>query len=170
MAEAEKKTQIDLQSWLMDPRETTFWGPKELQEILTRQLDARLSEYIGAALLDLGRALEETERFQGMGALRFRELLFHREPPVEALALAKDYFKARREGIQTQSHQVATVLYFACVVAADRQGTRISRLDRKAILDGLAWVMDRPWVKGTLRDLIRDGRERLLREEAQKNR
>jgi hypothetical protein len=56
--------------------------------------------------------------------------------------------------------EIATVLYFASIVAAMlRCGRRISKLDDEALVHALDWALDQPWLDASMRDLLCRGRQ-----------
>jgi hypothetical protein len=74
-------------------------------------------------------------------------LLLSNRPAVESLRAVKHFAKRMRAGAQTDRlRQVATVLYYASIAAAElRANSVITTLPRPAILDGYRWAWGRSW-------------------------
>jgi hypothetical protein len=138
------------------------WRPDELGEILRHQLEAPL-------LFDLGSSSSGTHFTDEQGApvepdasgvSSFGELFLHPRPPLPMLRLTKRFAKTSdRRTANPLPEEVATVLYYAAIVAALlRHGERISRVSDSTLREGTDWVLEREWVGGPLRGLFEEAR------------
>jgi hypothetical protein len=142
------------------------WRPDELGQILKHQLEAPL-------LFDLGtshdpatggparaaRADEDAPVAADPGGTEvsnFGELFLHARPPLPLLRLTKRFAKTSdRRQTNPLPEEVATVLYYAAIVAALlRHGQRISRVSESTLREGVDWVLQQPWLSAALRGLF----------------
>jgi hypothetical protein len=130
------------------------WLPQELGQILQHQLDAPL-------LFDLSSIADPDRvslvRHAESGTVRnFGALFCHRDPPLALLRLTKDFAKSSdRRRSNPLPAEVATVLYYAAIIAALlRHGERISRIGEETLREGARWVLRQHWVAEPLRDLF----------------
>lgn len=126
------------------------WLPVEFDAVLRHQLDAPLRT--------AGRQPPESAT-SAADIRTFRELFQHPQPPLGLLKQTKDFAKAHREHTNSPlPHDVATVLYYASIVAARvRLGERITSLDDAALRQGIAWGVALPWLDEGLRALFDEG-------------
>lgn len=146
------------------------WRPDELGQILRHQLEAPL-------LFDLGTSDSQfTDEQEAPGAAAaagaaaaesdasrvssFGELFLHSRPPLQLLRLTKRFAKTSdRRAANPLPEEVATVLYYAAIVAALlRHGEHISRVSDETLREGTDWVLQREWVAGPLRGLFMEAR------------
>lgn len=75
------------------------------------------------------------------------QVLLSNRPVMASLMAVKHFAKRMRAGAQTDRlRQVATVLYYASIAAAElRAGSVITTLPRQAILGGYRWAWGRSW-------------------------
>ncbi len=97
------------------------------------------------------------------GIESFEDLLFHREPPLELLRLAKDFFKKRTRECQKGSAewQVAYLFYLLAIVAAAAESARISSLTPQDLLKGIGWAVEQSWVDDKTKHLLSADAQRL---------
>jgi hypothetical protein len=138
-----------------DPR-SGGWRSDELAEILRHQLDAPLLFDLSAMGAD-GAAAASGEAGADH-AWSFGALFLHPRPPLTMLRLTKRFAKTSdRRSANPLPSQVATVLYYAAIIAALlRHGERISGVDDAGLCEGTAWVLGQAWVTGPLRELFRE--------------
>lgn len=122
------------------------WQPEELGAIFRHQLQTSLA-------VDLGVTGPPNT---------FGELLQDPRPPLELLIRTKDFGKQHRnDPASPLPHDIATVLYFAGIVAAlTRCDQRITQLDDDSLRAGIEWVMALPWLDEPTRALFNEGRNR----------
>ena len=140
------------------------WAPHELADVLRHQLRAPL-------LFDQGAMAAMAAAAAGGGAPAageappgsFEDLFRHPRPPLPLLRLTKDFAKAAdRPSDGPIPAEVATVLYYAAIVAALlRHGERISQLRDDELSAGVTWALEQPWLDGALRTLFVEARGRL---------
>jgi hypothetical protein len=144
----------------IDPAGGRVWADDELAAILRHQLAAQLEFDLGSlaahnAGLD---ALGDSGRLRW--AVTFAELLHEPRPALQLLEQAKRFAKAcKSEPYGALPAEVATVLYFACILVARMHcdGARISALDDGALADGLRWACAQSWVDDQTRGLLAQG-------------
>src|SRR5205823_4989142 len=83
----------------------------------------------------------------------FGDLLSHPRPPLELLELTKEFAKTSDTRASSPlPPEVATVLYYAAIVAARlRHGAGITGLGARDLRDGIAWALRQPWLDGRVR-------------------
>jgi hypothetical protein len=137
------------------------WRPDELGEILKHQLEAPLVFDLGTsdsqATADDPPAATDPS---GTRVSNFGELFLHARPPLQLLRLTKRFAKTSdRRQANPLPEEVATVLYYAAIVAALlRHGERISRVSDSTLREGVDWVLEQEWVTGLLRGLFEEAR------------
>ena len=143
----------------LDPTPPRLWSPEELGIILRHQLAVPLE-------FDLGDLSKDSATIAGprpMLSTTFNDLLHHRKPLLSMLQRVKRFAKACKSDPKGPlPEEVATVLYYAAVVAAllhCRQ--RITTLTDAALRQGVEWVLAQPWVDDLTRSLFRDALSRL---------
>lgn len=132
-----------------------FWQPNELGEVLRHQLAAPL--HAGNISGVGSKTSTGPNRQCGSGQIRnLGELFLHPQPPLDLLEQAKEFAKANRKHPDGPlPADVSTVIYFAAIVVALlRCGKRITKLDDRALRDGIAWVVMQPWVDSQIRALF----------------
>jgi hypothetical protein len=147
-----------------------IWQPDELAAIFRHQLDAQLEFDLGDVSADLPVGLDALG-VGGTGTLRwavtFRDLLLHHpHPPLPLIERAKRFAKAcKNEPGGALPAEVATMLYFACIVVARLRcgDARISALDDASLRRGLEWASAQPWIDAGTRHLMEDGIAHLMR-------
>jgi hypothetical protein len=143
------------------------WRADDLAAVLRHQLDAPLE-------FDLGDLSEEYANLAPPGEpgslhwrVTFGQLLHHARPPLPLVERAKRFAKAcRNHPDGPLPVEVATVLYFACIVVARLRcdgGPRISALDDPALVEGLCWALAQPWLDQRTRELFVGGVEHLTK-------
>jgi hypothetical protein len=147
----------------LDPAEVPGWRPEDLGGMLRHQLSVSLLSGLGAPLGELDRTLTASEAFKGLGAMSFGDLLRHPRPPVEALKLVKDFAKLMRgEKAQSIPQDIALVLYYAAIAAADlRLGASISKLGAPDLGKGVRWAISQTWLDEPTRALFTEELKRL---------
>lgn len=123
------------------------WLKVELGSILRHQLAAR--------------AWPANENVNQLDApiRSFKELFLHLQPPLELLKQTKDFAKAQREHPNSfLPKEVATVLYYASIVAARlRLGERITSLTDAELRQGVEWSLELPWLVESMQPLFTEG-------------
>jgi hypothetical protein len=115
------------------------WMPGELGAILAHQLNVPLREMIAGA----------------NDARSLAQVLADSNPDVNVLASLKDTFKlASTQPNDALPKEVATVLYIAVIVVAQRAGMRLTSLDDGALAERVAWALNRRWLDSTVRELL----------------
>lgn len=130
------------------------WGRHELADVLRHQLHAPL-------LFDVNATAGAADEGGPVGCLD--DLFRHPRPPLPLLRLTKDFAKvADQPPDGAVPAEVATVLYYAAIVAAFlRHGERISRLSDEQLSQGVAWGLGQPWLDETLAGLFKEAAWRL---------
>jgi hypothetical protein len=135
-----------------------LWRDDELGAILRHQLTVPLQ--VDLINLERGLALKirNLAEAQGLVLKSFGDLLAHPNPPVELLKVIKDFAKACRLSPHSpMPHDIASVLYFACIASAVvRCRTRISGLSNAELSDGFKWILKKKWVDAPTRALVED--------------
>jgi hypothetical protein len=138
-----------------EAEDLTLWAREDFGDILAHQLRAPL-------LFDLAKVTPiggiDAELFQRDRIGTFRELLTHPKPPVELLALCKDFAKAARvDPDRPLPAEVATVLYLASIAAARlRHDARISNLRVAELRSGAVWVLSQNWVDAEIQAIFHE--------------
>jgi hypothetical protein len=140
------------------PDDEHLWRDDELGAILRHQLTAPLQ--VDLINLERGLALKvrNLAEAQGLTLKSFGDLLAHPNPPVDLLRITKDFAKACRLSPHSPvPHEVASVLYFASIAAAlVRCRRRITGLPNDTLVEGLHWVLARPWLDAPTRSLVEE--------------
>jgi hypothetical protein len=86
----------------------------------------------------------------------FSELFRHPNPPLELLALTKDFAKANMNQAESSlPTEVATALYYASIASAlVRLGVRISTLKDPDLHRGFSWTKEQAWIDDGTRVLL----------------
>lgn len=135
-----------------------LWEDDELGAVLRHQLAVPIRADLRGLDPKLARRFDALAEPPDRAVESFGGLLAHPNPPVEWLKAVKDFAKtcrARPHG--PIPHEIATVLYFACLAAAlVRGGARITSLADGALVGGFRWVADQPWVDDANRALAEE--------------
>jgi hypothetical protein len=135
------------------------WSPDELGAVLRHQLSVRLEFDLGDLRGDEHSAADRSREAARLSwAVNFGELLRHPNPPLDMLSRVKHFAKAcRNQPNGPLPREVATVLYFASIIAARmRAGRRISELNDHDIRSGVEWSLSQPWNASSLRPLFEE--------------
>ena len=150
----------------LDGRAGQVWRAEELAAILRHQLDAPLEFDLGdlsSEYAAIAHAAGDAGRLRW--AVSFAELLRHPRPPLPLLERAKRFAKAcRNHPDGPLPVEVATVLYFACIVVARLRcdgAPRISALDDAALVEGMSWALSQDWLDERTRELFNGASARL---------
>jgi hypothetical protein len=139
------------------------WRPDELGAILRHQLAAPVQYDLRN--LDRGEAgkLKRLAEAEGLILRSFGDLLHHPHPPIELLRMTKDFAKACRiSPTGPLPPEIATVIYYAAIVVArQRCGLRISKLNDADLRHGLEHVLAQAWLDSDTRALFAEALKRL---------
>jgi hypothetical protein len=143
----------------LDANEVRVWQPDELGAILRHQLQSLLEFDLTTVDGEVTTQLTTLANSEDLPLRTFGDLLRHPHPPLGLLKLTKDFGKLHRnDPASPLPRDIATVLYFAAIVAAlTKLGQRISQLDDQSLRVGVEWVIARPWVDESTRTLFREG-------------
>jgi hypothetical protein len=140
-----------------------IWAPEELGAILQHQMSTPLRVDLIGMERAIAARVKNLATAQGLLLKSLGDLLHHPNPPIELLKLTKDFAKACRLSPESSlPGEVATVLYFACIlVARTRCRQKISALSDEQLQEGIAWVLESPWLDKATRKLFEAGKRRL---------
>ena len=142
----------------LSPDADRLWRDDELGALLRHQMTAPMQ--VDLINLERGLALKvrNLAEAQGLTLKSFGDLLAHPNPPVELLKITKDFAKACRLSPHSPvPHEIASVLYFACIAAAlVRCRRRITGLTNDALTEGFRWVLSQPWLDAPTRALTEE--------------
>jgi hypothetical protein len=130
------------------------WSDEDLAAILRHELQIRLQVELGPRVEGVcASELQQT----------FGELLTSALPSLPLLRASKEFAKANRSDPQAfLPGEVATVLYYAAIVAARlRWRARISQLSLADLLGGIDWTLARPWLAPSLSPLFAEAKSLL---------
>lgn len=127
------------------------WSDDDLAAILRHQLQMHLAADLGEKVQ--GASADELQQ-------TFEQLLMSPLPSLPLLRAAKKFAKAnRKDAGGWLPAEVATVLYYAAIVAARlRWRARISELSQPDLLCGIDWTLSRPWLAPALSPLFHEAR------------
>lgn len=137
-------------------KETTHpdsdWAEAEYGALVRHQLNTPLMKDLAAFDANAAEMLKHTP------VKTFGELLRHSDPPVEVLRLIRDFAKRlKRHAAEPYPEDVATVLYMACIAAAEtRAGVNITRMSETDRTGGYRWALSLSWLPDELRELFTD--------------
>lgn len=140
-----------------------LWRPQELAAIFRHQLTAPVFVDLGRFEVGAAAKLRELTDSQGLILKSFTELFHHPTPPIELLALVKDFAKANMNHSESVlPHEIATAIYYVSIAAAAvRLDERISVLPDAELLRGYAWVCTQDWIDPDSKALLLGAAERL---------
>jgi len=135
------------------------WQPEDIAMMVRHQLQAPLEFDLLA--VELGR-VEAKTRHQALtkasaGRIRsFADLIFHKEPPLELLRLAKEFFKRRTQDQKKDSPewQVAYLFYLLSILIARNRDPKISVLTAAELRRGAEWALSRVWLDDKTREVL----------------
>ncbi|HET6246320.1 MAG TPA: hypothetical protein VFE47_01375, partial [Tepidisphaeraceae bacterium] len=135
--------------------ERTDWSPAELGAVLRHQLAAPL-EYDLRTLAPGGeRTINEMTASIAVGPRprSFGDLVTHPRPPLDLLALMKDFARNGRDDGSLPA-EVGTVLYYAAItLGLLRHNARITKLDDQSLEKGIEWASAVPWLDPNVKGL-----------------
>ncbi|MGA2656526.1 MAG: hypothetical protein ABSH34_03305 [Verrucomicrobiota bacterium] len=142
------------------------WGDRTLPAMARHQLATPLGFDLRSLTLkppDSEAREMGLSRAAVIGIESFEDLLFHREPPLELLRLAKDFFKKRTRECQKGSAewQAAYLFYLLAIAAGGARAQEISALTPGDLLKGIGWALEQPWVDDKTKALLCAARRRL---------
>jgi hypothetical protein len=134
--------------------------------MLRHQLDAPLEFDLSSLELKGREARDRDKTLTGTTNIQiqtFRDLLFHQQPPLEALKLAKEFFKWRTQSCEKESPvwKVAYLFYLLCLLASGERAAQLTSLGSKDQLKGAKWALAQTWVDQPTKRLILSACERL---------
>jgi len=135
------------------------WENDELRAVLEHQLSAPLLCDLDDATGELSELLEAVGTAGERPIRTFGDLLQHPHPPLGLLQRTKQFAKAcRRCPDNALPDEIATVLYFMCIVAAMiKCGRRITQMDDAALRYSLDWAVRQTWLDKATRELFEQG-------------
>jgi len=148
-------------------------GGESDENVLAAVLDDELTKPVRFELCAVSGAQAAGARLaasaEGLLVKSLGDLLQHPHPPLELLVLTKAYARANLQHPDGPlPHDVALVLYFACIAAAMvRCGRRITQLGADSLRQGLAWAAGRRWVTGHTQAILQEALA-LLKEDSGK--
>jgi hypothetical protein len=133
-----------------------LWRPEELAAIFRHQLTAPVLVDLGRFDVGTAAKLKGLTDSQGLLLKSFSELFHHPTPPLELLALTKDFAKANMNHPESAlPGEVATAIYYLSIAtAAVRLGERISQLTDADLRRGYAWTCAQHWVDPETKRLL----------------
>ncbi len=143
---------------LLSPQDSTatLYEGADLAVILRHQLDAPIAEELSLPICGAEDRSTPMENLDP-SLKTFGDLLTHPYPPVDLLKRAKDFAKSCRANPNLLPLEVATLLYYAAIAAAQvRHHQKITDMDDPALRMGLNWAIAQPWLDGSLRPMFQD--------------
>ena len=139
------------------------WEPDEFSAIFEHLLQSPVQFDLAGLDPTLRGKLVQLSEAEGITLKSFHDLLAHEHPPLELLALTKEWAKANRESPESGlPPAVASVLYYACIAAAlARLGRRITSLSDGQLRAGFTWASAQLWLGGDLAELFSQGLAKL---------
>lgn len=140
------------------------WAPEESRAIFEHLLQSPVQFDLAGLDPTLRGKLAQLSEAEGITLKSFHDLLAHEHPPLELLALTKEWAKANRESPESGlPPEVAGVLYYACIAAAlARLGRRITSLSDDQLRTGLRWASAQSWLGSDLAELFSQAQAKLL--------
>jgi DNA-directed RNA polymerase specialized sigma24 family protein len=138
-------------------RREDLWDDEDLAALLrdelAQPLDTLLSQHEAA------QAVPSPPSSDVPPPTTLGELLQHPQPPLQTLRAVK---RLARRRINTDTSflppDINSAIYFATIAAAlVHHGERITKSDDEVLRRGFAVMLDRPWLDGTSRQLLRKG-------------
>jgi hypothetical protein len=141
--------------------EADLWRPEDLGAVFRHQWSATVDYEIDGLGQVAGRRLAILASAQGLLVRSYRDLFGHPCPPVGLLILTKDYAKALLASEDCPIPRgIASALYYTSIlVARYRLGRRITTLGDTDLVRGVGWLLERTWVDGETKALLRAGLE-----------
>jgi hypothetical protein len=132
------------------------WQPEELAAVFRHQMAAPVSVNLGRLDPSLVGKLRTLADASGLLLKSLRDLLQHPAPPLELLALVKEYAKLNQN--QPDSllpAEIADILYYMSIAAAQiRWGKRITTLNDDELRRGFAWALSQRWIDAPTREML----------------
>jgi hypothetical protein len=129
----------------------SVWTVADYGAMLDHQLDAPVDRDAQSFIPAAGGCAGDAP------GLTFRGVLLASTPSLPMLRAVKNFARNLHQQMASgYPEDVALVLYFGALAAADRGGMcRITRLAEQELLEGYAWSLERPWLPADLRGLFR---------------
>ncbi len=133
-----------------------LWRPEELGAIFRHQMAAPVVVDLGGVDAAVAARLRNLTSAQNLLLTSFRDLFLHPVPPLELLALTKDFAKGNMDQPDSAiPNDVAAVVYYLTIAAGlVRLNQRISRLGDAELKRGLEGARGKAWVEAPLKDLL----------------
>jgi hypothetical protein len=148
----------DILRVLMDPElpDAGLWSTSEFHNILEHQLETtleseveRFSEITGQVREDILAVLTDVR------AQTFRQLLFSKQPPGNAVILVKEYAKSASSANDDLPRDVTRVLYIAVLLKARKMGLKnLSSLDPSILERETRRCLTFGWLPDDIREFI----------------
>ncbi len=139
------------------------WNAEELGAVLRHQLSAPVQFDLGR--LDRGESLRlaTVADAQQLLVRSFHDLLHHPNPPLELLAMVKEFAKANLSHPDSPlPPEIANVFYYASIISAwIGCRRRITKLDNQRLRAGVEMILAYPWLDDATRSLLRRGLDAL---------
>jgi hypothetical protein len=139
-------------------------GPEELAQVYDHQLNAPLFSEIRQADLDPPEHARLRQLAASLGIRTFRELLALEQAPRELICMVKDFAKAHTGGPGggLLPREVATMLYYvSAAVGLLRHNDPQTEVGKPALVAGLQWAANQPWIDAATGDCLREALKRL---------
>jgi hypothetical protein len=142
-----------------------MWRPEELGAIFRHQMSAPILVDLGGFDPATASRLKTLTHAQSLLLTSFMDLFLHPVPPIELLALTKDFAKGNMDHPDSSlPHEVAAILYYVSIAAAFiRLDKRISQLGDAELERGLLWAKDQPWIESRIQGLLGEALQKLAK-------
>ncbi len=131
------------------------WRAGDLAGVLRHQLAAPPAADLAADDPALQAALEGLALAARPPIRSFADLFHHPQPPLELLQRCHRFAKRHlSDPAGPLPPEVASVLYYAAILAALRIGQSITRLGDHDLRTGAAWLASQPWLDEQTRSIM----------------
>src|SRR5271170_5544606 len=147
-----------------------LWRPEELGAIFRHQMSSPILVDLGGFDPATAARLKTLSHAQSLLLTSFQDLFLHPVPPIELLALTKDFAKGNMDHPDSSlPNDVAAVLYYVSIAAAYvRLNQRITQLGDAELKRGLEWARGKRWVDPVLQKLLDEALQKLAQPASKK--